>query len=171
MRPLLQHSLCAACTLCTLCSAPRPVQVRASSTIYRGFAEAMVGLGAHAQELSSLYTHCDHLIGAAMDAQRASGACWPAAPPKLQAVLAERRAEQRRLEAACASLQAALPNARFEGHSFPVPMYERLCLHVSRILQTSLQLLDVLEDGTPRATDWWGLPDDGAGLRLAGETW
>ena len=111
-----------------------------------------MGLGAHAQELSSLYTHCDHLIGAAMDAQRASGACWPAAPPKLQAVLAERRAEQRRLEAACASLQAALPNARFEGHGFPVPMYERLCLHVSRILQTSLQLLDVLEDGTPRAT-------------------
>jgi hypothetical protein len=26
-------------------------------------------------------------------------------------------------------------------------------------------------DGTLRATDWWGLPDDGAGLRLAGETW
>ena len=126
--------------------------MRASSTIYRGFAEAMVGLGAHAQELSSLYTHCDQLISNAMDAQRAGGTCWPAAPPKLQAVLAKRRAEQRRLEAACTSLQAALPNARFEGRSFPVPMYERLCLSVSRILQTSLHLLDVLEDGTPHAT-------------------
>ena len=112
----------------------------------------MVGLGAHAQELSSLYTHCDQLISNAMDAQRAGGTCWPAAPPKLQAVLAKRRAEQRRLEAACTSLQAALPNARFEGRSFPVPMYERLCLSVSRILQTSLHLLDVLEDGTPHAT-------------------
>ena len=28
-----------------------------------------------------------------------------------------------------------------------------------------------LATGTLRATDWWGLPDDGAGLRLAGETW
>ena len=125
---------------------PRP-QVRASSTIYRGFTEVMVGLGAHVQELSSLYAHCDHHISDAMEAQRAEGgACWPAAPPKLQAVLAKRRAEQKRLEAACASLQAALPNARFEGRSFPVPMYERLCSHGSRILQTSLQLLDVLED-------------------------
>ena len=53
--------------------------------------------------------------------------------------------------AACASLQAALPNARFEGRGFPVPMYERLCLQVQRLLQTSLQLLDVLEDGAPRA--------------------
>lgn len=125
---------------------PHP-QVRASSKIYRGFTEVMVGLGAHAQELSSLYSHCDHHISDAMEAQRAEGgACWPAAPPKLQAVLAKRRAEQKRLEAACASLQAALPNARFEGRSFPVPLYERLCFHVSRILQTSLQLLDVLED-------------------------
>ena len=124
--------------------------MRASSTIYRGFGDAVVGLGAHVEELSSLYTHCDQLIGAAMDEQLASGGYWPAAPPQLQAVVATRRAEQKRLEAACASVQAALPNARFEGRGFPVPMYERLCLHVERLLQTSLQLLDVLEDGAPR---------------------
>lgn len=26
-------------------------------------------------------------------------------------------------------------------------------------------------DGATRVTDWWGLPDDGMGLRVAGETW
>jgi len=31
--------------------------------------------------------------------------------------------------------------------------------------------LSSLSVGVPRPLDWWGLPDDGTGLRLAGETW